>query len=224
MKPMRWVAMMAAAMMMIGACTGHESITAPYDDEVVASQSAATAAATGTTAKKTSRRRSAGRGTGEAFQFEGVIRSAAAGSLVVFTSKKEEVTIALTPQTVIRKGNATLTIGDLFADARVHVKALQSATGYTALEVKLQDGGDGDDDGSKVRVELRGTVASVTAASFVVTTATGDATVQVTSSTQIRRGGKKVSLSDVTVGSTVEVEGRRVSATAVEAKKVTVEG
>lgn len=143
MRRMRLVAMMAAVMM-LGACTGHESITAPYDDEVVAGQNAVAAASNATAAKKAkpSRRRSAGRGTGEAFQFEGVVRSTAAGSIVVFTSKKEEVTIALTPQTVIRKGNKTLAAADLVAGARVHVKALQTAGGYAALEVKWQGGGD----------------------------------------------------------------------------------
>lgn len=257
----------------------------------------------GTTAKKSSRRRSAGRGAGEAFQFEGVIVSATPASIVVFTSKKEEVTIAMTPQTVIRKGHRTLTATELLAGSRVHVKALQAGTTFTAIEVKLQestddDGGTKDDaavreyegtvrsasatqlvvftshreevtftlnaateirkgntpvlaaaiqvgwrvhvkatetaaGGTKTatrvtiqnqhgeEVKLTGTVKSVAAASLVITTAAGDVTVQVSSSTQIRKGNEKVSLSAITVGSTVEVEGRRVDATTVDAKKIT---
>lgn len=180
----------------------------------------------GTTARRSSRRRSAGRGSGEAFQFEGIIRNATATSIVVFTAKKEEVTITLAADTVIRKGNRTLTVVDLIVGARVHVRARLAGEAYSAIEVKLQDDGtgDGDDAGSgREKVELRGSVASVAATSFVVTTSTGDVTVQLTRSTQIRRAGKKITLSDVTVGSTVEVEGRRVDATTIEAKKVSVE-
>jgi hypothetical protein len=261
---------------------------------------------TGTTAKTSSRRRSAGRGAGEAFQFEGLIVSATAESIVVFTSKKEEVTIKLAPETVIRKGNTTLAVADLVVDARVHVKARQTGDAYTAIEVKLQEGTDDDGgvalppvpvrqyegtvrsssatelvvftshreevtfvltattdirkgntpvlpadiqvgwtvhvkatesaaDGTKTatrvivqntlgeEVKLSGTVKSVAAGSLVVTTATGDVTVQTSSSTQIRKAGKKIALSDVAVGNTVEVEGRRVNATTVDAKKITVE-
>jgi hypothetical protein len=47
--------------------------------------------------------------------------------------------------------------------------------------------------------------------------------VETTSSTQIRRHGKKIELSDVIVGSTVEVEGRRLGTTTVEAKRITLE-
>lgn len=261
----------------------------------------------GTTARKSSRRRSAGRGSGEAFQFEGTIRSATAASIVVFTSKKEEVTIALTPETVIRKGNQTLTAADLVVGVRVHVKARKAGEAYSAIEVKLQEG-DGEDDegplgvreyegtvrsagatqlivftshreevtftlnaatvirkggttvaagdiqaGWRVHVKatvladgtktalrvtiqnqnsdddaedeakVEGKVASVGADSLIVTTSTGPVTVQTTRSTQIRRNGKKITLDDVRVGNTVEVEGQRVNATTVQAKKINVE-
>lgn len=261
----------------------------------------------GSAAKRSSKRRSIGRGREKVHEFEGVIRSASATSIVVFTSKKEEVTIALGPNTVIRKGDQRLTAADLLVDARVHVKATKAGEVYTALEVKLQDDDEGEDDnppavvreyegivrsatadqlvvftshkeevtfvvtaetdirkgntpiaaagiqaGWRVHVkatadaagiktatrvivqktedeeddeeaEIEGTVASVGASSLVVTTATGDMTVQTTAGTQIRRGNKKIALSAITVGSKVEVEGRRIDAATIEAKKITVE-
>jgi hypothetical protein len=238
-------------------------------------------------------------------EFEGLIRTAAADSIVMFTSKKAEVTIALTPETVIRKGNTTLTAADLAADMRVHVKATQQGELYTAVLVIVQNDGTGDGEGAPPavteyegtvvsggetelvvftshrqevtfvvnadtvirkgntavaaadiqpgwrvhvkattsedgttntatliivqddrgeEVEISGTVASVGASSFVVTTATGDVTVEVSPATQIRKSGKRIALSDVAVGDVVEVEGNRVNETTIEAKKVTVEG
>lgn len=153
-------------------------------------------------------------------EYEGIVRSAAANQLVVFTSHGEEVTFVLTPDTVIRKGNTPIAPADIQVGWRVHVKATDNPDGTkTATRVTVQNHDDDDDN----EVELEGTVASVAASSLVVTTSTGGVTVQTTSSTQIRRRGRKITLAEVTVGSRVEVEGRRIDATTVEAKKITVE-
>ena len=257
--------------------------------------------ATATAAKKSSRRRSVGRGGEKVYECEGVIRTAAAGSIVVYTSHKEEVTIGLTAETIIRKGQTLLTPADLVADTRVHVKTHLANDAYTAILVIVQDEeGEGDTpppavreyegtvvsatatelvvftshkeevkftitndteirrgsatfnlaqvligmlvhvkatanaDGTntatqvivqntRVETTVEGTVASVGASSLVVTTADGDVTAQVSSSTQIRRGGKKISLSAVAAGAKVEVQGTLVGATTIAAKKITVE-
>jgi len=251
------------------------------------------------TAKK-SRRRSGGKGGEKVYEFEGLIRSAAADSIVVYTSHKEEVTIGLTADTIIRHGQTLLTPADLLVDTRVHVKARLANDVYTAVLVIVQNEDDDEedtppavreyegkvvsltdtelvvftshkkeetftitadtvirkgsttfnlaqiligmlvhvkatanDDGTKtatlvivqntrVAVELEGTVASVDTSSLVVTTTTGDVTVQVSSSTQIRKNGQKIALSAVAVGDSVEVEGTQVDATTVAAKKITV--
>ena len=255
-----------------------------------------------TNAKKSSRRRTVGKTRNRVTSSKASSAAPTPESIVVFTSKKEEVTIALTPETIIRHGNQMLTPADLVVDTRVHVKARKVADVYSAISVWVQEGDDddgGDDepvavreyegtvraasatelivytskkreetfvltaatevrkgntpvapetllpgtrvhvkategtDGTKtavrvtvqnmnVAVDLEGVVASVGTSSFVVMTAEGEQTVNVTSSTQIRKNGKKITLAEVAVGSTVAVEGTRVDATTVSAKKVSV--
>ena len=254
-------------------------------------------------AKKSSRRRGVGATREVVYEFEGVILTAAADSITMFTSKKVEQEIGLTPETIIRHGQTTIAPEDLTADMRVHVKAKKNADDtYTAVVVIVQnDGSDDDDDPPAVteyegivrsssatelvvltshrreetfvingdtvirkgntpiapenilvgwrvhvkatsaedgthtatlvivqnnppeEVSLEGTVASVGSSSFVVTTSDGAVTVRVSQSTQIRKNGKKIALSDIETGDAVEVEGTRVDATTVQAKKVTVE-
>lgn len=256
------------------------------------------------TAKKSGRRRAGARGGEKVHELEGLIRTAAADSIVVFTSHKQEVTIGLTADTIIRKGRTILTAADLTVDTRVHVKARFANDAYSAVLVIVQDDDDDgeEDDGTppavreyegrvvsataqelvvftskkqevkfvltdettirrgsstfnlaqiligmlvhvkatanadgtntavlvivqntRVEAEIEGTVASVGGSSLVVTTADGDHTVLVSQSTQIRRSGKKIALSEVTVGATVEVEGTLVDATTIQAKKITLE-
>ena len=256
------------------------------------------------TAKKSGRRRAGARGGEKVHELEGLIRTAAADSIVVFTSHKQEVTIGLTADTIIRKGRTILTAADLTVDTRVHVKARFANDAYSAVLVIVQDDDDDgeEDDGTppavreyegrvvsataqelvvftskkqevkfvltdetiirrgsstfnlaqiligmlvhvkatanadgtntavlvivqntRVEAEIEGTVASVGGSSLVVTTADGDQTILVSQSTQIRRSGKKIALSEVTVGATVEVEGTLVDATTIQAKKITLE-
>lgn len=149
-------------------------------------------------------------------QYEGTVRSASATELVVFTSHREEVTFVLNGATVIRKGNTAIAAADILVGTRVHVKATVAEDGTaTATSVWVQN--------TRVEVSLEGIVASVGPSSLVVTTAGGDVTVQVSASTLIRRSGKKISLSAIQSGQTVEVEGTRIDATTVQAKKITVE-
>jgi hypothetical protein len=263
-----------------------------------------TIALTQTTAKKTSgRRRSIGGGGTKVQQFEGLIRTAAAEQIVVYTSHKEEVTIALGAQTVIRKGNTTLTAADLTADMRVHVKAQQTDGKWTALLVIVQNDGSEDDDGEEdapavreyegtvvrasatelviidshkrevtfaingetvirkgntpvlpadilagtrvhvkatgaadgartavqitvqnttIHVSITGTVSAVSGSGLTVSSDGTTYTVQTNGSTQIREKGKKVSLSSITAGDTVKVEGTKTAATTILAKSIEV--
>jgi hypothetical protein len=255
-------------------------------------------------ATRRSRRRTVGPTRERTYEFEGLIRTATPESIVVFTSKQEEVTIALTADTILRHGNRMLTAADLLVDTRVHVKAKMVDNAYSAISVWIQNQDDGEDDGEEepaavreyegvvvtasatelvvdtsrgeqvtflltattdirkgntpvapetilpgtrvhvkatdgadgtrtatrvivqnthIEAELEGTVASVGTSSLVVTTATGDQTVNVEASTQIRKNGKKITLAEVVVGDTVEVSGTRVDATTVSAKKITVQ-
>lgn len=167
---------------------------------------------TQTTAKKASgRRRSIGGGGTKVQQFEGLIRTAGAEEIVVYTSHKEEVTIALGAQTVIRKGNTTLTAADLTVDVRVHVKAQQAEGKWTALLVIVQNDGSeeedgGEDDAPAVR-EYEGTVVSATATELVIFDShKREVTFVINGETVIRKGNTPVLPADILVGTRVHVK------------------
>ena len=71
-------------------------------------------------------------------EVEGVVVAVSADSITVHDSHGADVTMAVTPSTVIRKGNTTLTAGDLKKDDRVHVKATMVDNVLTAVEIIVQ--------------------------------------------------------------------------------------
>ena len=163
------------------------------------------------TAKKSRRRRSGAGGGEKLHEFEGLIRSAAADSLVVYTSRKEEVTIALTPETIFRKGKTLLTVADLTPDTRVHVKARFAADAYSAVLVIVQnqDDGEGEDDGSEppaVR-EYEGRVVSAMSTELVVfTSKKQEVRFLLTEDTVIRKGSATFNLAQILIGMLVHVK------------------
>lgn len=166
------------------------------------------AKAIATTARKTGRRRSGAGGGEKLYEFEGVIRTASAGSIVVFTSHKEEVTIALAAETTIRHGQTALAVADLTADTRVHVKARLAGELYTAVLVIVQNGG-GDDDvppAGAVR-EYQGRVVAATADSLTVfTSKKEEVSFLITPGTEIRRNSAGFDLRQVLAGMLVHVK------------------
>lgn len=164
-----------------------------------------------TTARKaTSRRRGAGRGV-PALEYEGLIVSASAEQIVVFTSKKEEVTIGLKPETVIRKGGRMLTAADLVEGTRVHVKALKVEDALSAIQVivqRLPGEDDGEDDGEEVvRSEYEGIVVSSAADQLVIFDShRNEETFLLTAETVIRKGGTPVLATDIKPGWRVHVK------------------
>jgi hypothetical protein len=78
---------------------------------------------------------------GQTRELEGLITAVSDTSITVMnasTGKPE--TAAITPTTVIRKGNTTLTPADLKVGDRVHVKTTTNADGtLTATEIMLQN-------------------------------------------------------------------------------------
>lgn len=153
-------------------------------------------------------------------QYEGTIVSASATELVVFDSKKTEVTFLLTADTEIRKGNATVAPADLRPGQRVHVKALVAEGGgtKTAVEVILQNTHD------SAAVSVGGTVVSVTGSNILVATRSGEVTVQTNAATRIRKKGKAIGLSEIVAGDSVSAKGRRVSENTILATEVEVRG
>ena len=91
-----------------------------------------------------------------------IARPTAADSIVVYSSKKQEVTIALVPETIIRKGQTTLTPADLTVDTRVHVKARFADDVYTAVVVIVQEEDEGEEPPPAATREYEGRVTGAT--------------------------------------------------------------
>lgn len=165
--------------------------------------------AVATTAKKSGRRRAGAGGGEKLYEFEGVIRTAAADSIVVFTSHKEEVTIGLAADTVIRKGQTAVAAADLTVDTRVHVKARQADGAYTAALVIVQNANGGEDDAPPAAVqEFEGKVTAATATSLTVfTSKKTEVTFLIPPGSDIvRRGSASFNLAQVLVGMLVHVK------------------
>lgn len=160
-------------------------------------------------AHRSSRRRSTGPTRDKVYELEGVIRSVAADSIVVFTSHKEEVTVTIASDTIIRQGHDMLAAADLVAGARVHVKTKKVDDVYTAIQIILQNGG-GDDGGENdppaVR-EYEGTVQSASDAQLVVFTSHRETvTFVLTAETDIRKGNTPVAPASILIGTRVHVK------------------
>lgn len=150
-------------------------------------------------------------------EVEGVVSSATAASLVVTTEQKGDVTVTLTPTTIIRKGQAPLAATDLTPGTEVHVKGTAAAGVNTALEVIVQmpEGG---------IAEVSGTVTTVGASSIVVLKSGGTSvTVNVSPTTLIRKQGTVITIAGITVGDTVEAVGVPVDAVTLNAYQIQVE-
>lgn len=155
-------------------------------------------------------------------EYEGVVRSASASQLVVFTSRKVEETFVVDANTVIRKGSTTIAAADIQVGTSVHVKAATSADGATKTATLVLVQNTSNPKGEEV--ELTGTIASVGTNVLTVTTSGGAMTVQVTTSTRIRgTRNAPIPFSALAVGDKVEVEGIRVDATTVLATQIHVE-
>ncbi len=158
------------------------------------------------TARKSSRRRPSRPGGEKVFEFEGVIRTAAAGSIVVSTSHKEEVTIGLTAETIIRKGQTTVAAADLVPDTRVHVKARLVNDAYSAILVIVQNEG-GEDDAPPAVKEYEGTVLSASATELTIRTShKEEVKFTITDATEIRHGSATFNLAQILMGTIVHVK------------------
>ncbi|MFL6247601.1 MAG: DUF5666 domain-containing protein [Thermoanaerobaculia bacterium] len=156
-------------------------------------------------AKKSGRRRAAG--PSKTFEFEGLLTTVGATEIVMNSSRAQGVTIALTDQTIIRRGGTPLTAADLAVDMRVHVKATQTATGgYSAVQIVVQDGDDDDDDQPAAR-EYEGIVVSATATELVIYSShKAQVTFVLNAATEIRKGNTPVLAADILPGSRVHVK------------------
>jgi uncharacterized protein DUF5666 len=155
-------------------------------------------------------------------EIEGRVQSVnvGAGSVVVLDQRLGTVTVVINASTILRKGNASITLSMLSSGMSIHVKAMLQTNGtYLATEILLQDENAGGES------EAEGTVASVNsvAGSFVVTTLSGPITVKTGPSTTFKKKGSSASFADVTIGAMVEAEGTLQADGSILARKVTIE-
>lgn len=144
--------------------------------------------------------------TGQTMELEGPITAVSGASITVLnasTAKPE--TAAITPATVIRKGNTTLAASDLKVGDRVHVKTMANTDGtLTALEIMLQDDGT---TGGQTK-ELEGLITAVSDTSITVMNASTarPETAAITKSTVIRKGNSTLTAKDLKAGDRVHVK------------------
>jgi hypothetical protein len=171
------------------------------------------------------RRRSASSG-GKEYQFEGLVRSASATTLVVFTSHNEEVTFSLNAATIVRKGQTTVDPATLTEGTRVHVKASKSNDVYTATQVIVQEEDDGEGDGGpREAKEYEGLVRRASDTQLVIFDSHGqEVTFVLNASTTIRKGQTPVPGSALTEGDRVHVKATTAADGTKTATEVTVQG
>lgn len=158
-------------------------------------------------------------------QFEGTVKSVTADTLVVTTSFKTDVTVTLTTDTVIRKGQTAVVATDLKPGDRVHVKSTFKDNVYTATEVIVQTGEDDGDNSTEPQTATgNGIVKSIGTNSLVVTRANGDeVNVNVDGSTIIRRYGQIITFAGINVGDKVESVGSVVDSHTILARQIEVQ-
>jgi uncharacterized protein DUF5666 len=150
---------------------------------------------------------------GPSQQFEGTLVSdATAASLTIHDSHGNDVTIALTQTTLIRKGNQTVPATDLKAGDRVHVKATKVSDVLTASQVIVQEPDDDQGQNKQQTQEIEGLVVTAAADSLTVHDSHGnDVTVAITTTTVVRKGNQTVDPATLKKGDRVHVKATMVN-------------
>jgi Domain of unknown function (DUF5666) len=178
---------------------------------------------------KSSRRRSSAPTTREKiYEFEGLVESAGAAKLAVFTSHKQTVTVQLDATTIVRKGQTPVTAAEITPGTRVHVKAKKADDVYTAVLVIVQnpadDDDDSEDDGPAVS-QFEGVVRSASETELVVYTSHKvEETFVLTADTVIRKGNTPVLAVDLAEGTRVHVKASSAADGTKTAVQVIVQG
>ena len=152
-------------------------------------------------------------------EIEGTVKTISASQLVVTDEHSNDVTLTINSDTIFRSGDMAIAPGDVKAGDRVEVKAAISGTTLTAILVKLQN----DEPQEPHTLELRGSIKSVSPNEIVITDAQQhDTTVELTSTTMIRKGDQAITSADLAIGDRVEVTAMQ-SGTMLNALLVKVE-
>ncbi len=142
-------------------------------------------------------------------QVEGTITAASATSITVHDSHGNDVVLALTSTTIIRKGDQTVAPADLKVGDQVHVKAVMVNMVNTAAEVIVQE--PEDQPGQNV-TEVEGTITAASATSITVHDSHGeDVVLTITGNTVIRKGDTTIAATGLKVGDQVHVKAAMVN-------------
>jgi hypothetical protein len=158
-------------------------------------------------------------------EIEGVIGAITATGVTVHDSHNQDVTVKITTDTIIRKGDQTLQPADLHVGDHVHVQAKVSGDETTAVIITLQNP-DGEDEGSSSQtMTANGTVKATGASELTVTTVPkGDVVVKVDGSTVIKKESDRIALTDIHVGDEVNTLGTRIDDHTLRATQIEVRG
>jgi hypothetical protein len=158
-------------------------------------------------------------------EFEGLILTASASEITLLTSQRQEVTIGLTGETVIRKGNQMLLAADLLPDTRVHVRARKVDDAYVAQQIVVQGGGEDDEDGERPQLrQYEGTVVRAGATELVIFDAhKAEVAFAITAETVVRKGNTPVAPADLLPGQRVHVKATVAAGGAATAVQITLQ-
>jgi hypothetical protein len=78
-------------------------------------------------------------------EVQGVVTEVTPTSMTVKTEEGHSVTVAITADTVVKKGDQTAAVADIKVGQKVEIKATRNPDGtFTATSIKIDDG-EGDD-------------------------------------------------------------------------------
>jgi hypothetical protein len=157
-------------------------------------------------------------------EIEGSVTEVGSDHLKVHTKSGDDVTVAVSADTIIRANDHLAGLTDIKVGNRVSVNARVAGGTFTALRIEVENehgGGNGNDDHG---AEVTGNIASVSSGAITVTTGGGaTVTVRIGSATSIRHGNTILAASDLKVGNHVEVKGALNSDGSIAATSIQVE-
>jgi hypothetical protein len=146
-------------------------------------------------------------------ELEGLILAASGTEIEIDAAGRGPVTVAIGPETLIRKGNRLMTPDQLEEGWRVHVKASSVEGVLTARLIIVQNmNGNGGGEGGEgsPEVQLEGTIVSISADAIVVDAAgVGETEAAIDGDTVIRKGNMRLEASDLREGDRVHVKAIR---------------
>lgn len=165
-------------------------------------------------------------GSVPAQQVEGLITAVSGTSITIHDEHGNDVTLAITPSTIIRKGRTNVKPADLAKGMRVHAKAVMVSGTNTALEIIVQDENTTEPpDNGGTTMTANGTVTAVGSTSLTVDSEDhGSVTVNVDKHTIIRKQGVVIQLTDIKVGDEVNTMGTKVDDHTLNAIQIEVRG